>query len=58
MCRVREAIATTSLVGVREREKGLLGRVIVTCGLLGLERWWMWRVESQEAEMRMFWGRE
>lgn len=58
MCRVREAIATTSLVGVREREKGLLGRVIVTCGLLGWERWWMWRVESQEAEMRMFWGWE
>ena len=29
MCRVREDMATTSLVAVREREKGLLGRRMV-----------------------------
>lgn len=58
MCRAREAIATTSLLGVREREKGLLGREIVTCGLVGEERWWMWRVLSHEAETRMFCWRE
>ncbi len=56
MCKAREAIATTSLVGVSESEKGLLGSEIVTGGL-ELERWWIWRVESQEAEIRMLWAR-
>ncbi len=52
--RAREAMATTSLVAVREREKGLLGREIVTGDLEGSERWWMWSVESQEADMSRF----
>lgn len=53
MCRAREAMATTSLVGVREREKGLLGTGIVAGKWAGLEGWWMCRVESQEAEIRI-----
>ena len=62
MCRAREAIATTSLVGVREREKGLLGRGILMGGggVVSdgwLERRWTCRVESQEAETRMLWWR-
>ncbi len=53
MWRAREAMATTSLVGVRERENGLLGSGIVAGKWGGLEGWWMWSVESQEAEMRI-----
>ena len=53
MCKALEAIATTSLVEVREREKGLLGRDILTIGSDGLERWWMCNVESQEPETRI-----
>lgn len=53
MCRAREAMATTSLVAVREREKGLLGSGIVAGMWAGREGWWMCRVESQEAEIRM-----
>lgn len=53
MCRARDAIATTSFVDVAEREKGLFGREIVSGALEGKERWWRWRVESQEAEMSM-----
>jgi len=56
MLRAREAMATTSLVAVSEREKGLLGREIVTGGFL-VPRWWMCSVESHEAEMRTFWAR-
>ena len=46
-------MATTSLVAVRERENGFLGSEMVMGGVEGLERWWMCRVESQDAEMRM-----
>ena len=38
MCKALEAIATTSRVGVRERENGLLGRDTLTGGSDGLER--------------------
>lgn len=55
MWRARDAIATTSLVAVREREKGLLGNETVMGGFEASERWWMCSVESQEAEMRRFW---
>lgn len=51
MCRAREAMATTSLVGVREREKGLEGRWMVVGTWEGWDGWWMCRVESQEAEI-------
>lgn len=53
MWRVREAMATTSFVGVRDMEKGFEGRVTEAMGLEGAERWWIWRVESQEADTRM-----
>lgn len=56
MCKAREAIATTSLVGVREREKGLFGSEIVTGGF-EVERWWICSVESQEAEIKRLWAR-
>lgn len=55
MWRAREAMATTSLVAVREREKGLLGNEIVTGDFEGLERWWMCSVESQDADISRFW---
>jgi hypothetical protein len=45
-------MATTSLVGVMEREKGLAGSGIVVYSLLGSERLWKWRVLSQDAEIR------
>lgn len=55
MCRAREAMATTSFVGVVEIEKGLWGSGIMegTEGLVVvvLGRW-MCRVESQEALIR------
>ena len=53
MWRMRAAMATTSFVAVREREKGLAGRGIEVASLSGLERSWKWRVESQEAEINM-----
>jgi len=46
-------MATTSLVGVSEREKGLLGRGMVAGKWAGCEGWWMCKVESQEAEIKM-----
>lgn len=57
MCKAREAIATTNLVWVRDSENGLLGREIFVGASSCLDRWWMCIVVSQEAEMRMFWGR-
>ena len=56
MWRAREAIATTSLEVVAEREKGLLGSLMVVTEPEG--RVWTWRVESQEADIRMLWGLE
>ena len=57
MCRAREAMATTSLVGVREREKGLEGRWMVVGTREGFDGWWMWRVESQDADTSIeCWG--
>ena len=50
----REAIATTSLVGDNESEKGLLGRAIVAGTISGFEGWWMWSVESHDAEISSF----
>jgi hypothetical protein len=52
MCRAREDIATTSFVGEREIEKGFEGSGMAA-GVMGEEEGclWMWRVESQEAEM-------
>ena len=47
-------MATTSFVGVREREKGLLGSATVHGGWVGSERGWTCSVESQEPEMRSF----
>lgn len=58
MCRLRDDMATTSLVGEREMEKGLCGSGRVAgsgvCSLFEASgrMWWMWRVESHEAEMR------
>ena len=49
-------MATTSFVDVREREKGFEGREIVVGVWEGDWVWWMWRVESQEAEMRRAWA--
>ena len=57
MWSARVAMAMTSLVGVREMEKGFEGRAIEAAGLEGEEGWWICRVESQEAETRM-WCRE
>ena len=54
MWRAREAIATTSLVAVREMEKGFEGRAIEVGGLEVEERWWIFRVESHEAETRIW----
>lgn len=45
----------TSLVAVSDMEKGFEGRVIEAVGVEGAEGWWMWRVESQEAEIRIWW---
>lgn len=56
MWRAREAMATTSFVAVREMEKGFEGREIEATGVEGEPGWWMWRVESQEAEIRMRWS--
>ena len=59
MCRAREAIATTSFEGVREREKGFDGRGIVEgVGVVVAEgeMWCMCRVESHEAEIRRLSG--
>lgn len=47
-------MATTSLVAVREMEKGFEGRAIEVGGLEAEERWWIFRVESQEAETRIW----
>lgn len=58
MWRVREVIAMTNFEAEAEREKGLAGRGIVVGGVGGWERWWMCRVESQEAETRREWGAE
>lgn len=56
MWRAREAMATTSLVAVSEREKGLLGNKIVVGGFERSERWWMCSVESQDADISRFWA--
>lgn len=53
MLRAREAIATTSFVAVMDMEKGFEGREIEAMGVDGEESWWMCRVESQDAEIRM-----
>ena len=53
MWTAREAMATTSLEEVTDMEKGLWGRgIVLIVGLGDAERWWMWRVESQDEEMR------
>ena len=57
MLRARDAIATTSLVAVKESENGLFGREIVTGSFEGFERWWICSVESHDADMSMFWDR-
>lgn len=44
-------MATTSLEAVMEREWGFEGRVMVVGSLEGELRWWMWRVESHDAEI-------
>lgn len=46
-------MARTSFVGVREREKGFEGRATLDVGVVEECGWWMWMVESQEAEIRM-----
>lgn len=45
-------MATTSLVGERDMEKGFEGSLIVEGAMEGEEVWWMWSVESQEADIR------
>lgn len=55
MCKARFAMATTNFVEVREREKGFDGRGIVEGTRVVSEVWWMWIVESQDAEMRILW---
>ena len=50
MYRMREAIATTSLLSDMEMANGLLGRRIVLGTCVGFEGMWIWRVQSQEAE--------
>ncbi len=45
-------MATTTLVGLAARAWGLPGRVMVRGGWEGAAVLWMWRVLSQEAEMR------
>lgn len=50
MCRALEAIATTSFVAVRERAKGLEGRLMVA-GTVSGSVLWMWSVESQDADI-------
>lgn len=57
MCRARDAMATTSLVAVKESENGLFGRGMVTGSFEGFERWWICIVESHEADISMFWDR-
>ena len=54
MWRARDAMATTSFVGVSESENGLFGKEILIGSLEGFERWWMCSVESHEADIRMF----
>lgn len=56
MWRAREAIATTNLEAVAERENGLLGSLMTVTAPFFRE--WMCRVESQEAEMRILWSSE
>jgi len=46
----------TSLEVERERAKGLAGRESVQGMDVGACGWWMWRVLSQEAEMRVLVG--
>ena len=53
MCRMREAIATTSLLSDMDMAKGLLGRRIVLETCVGLEGKWICRVQSQAAETRV-----
>jgi len=48
----REAIATTSFEAVRAMENGLAGSGMVVGSFAGSERWWKWRVLSQEEDMR------
>lgn len=51
MWRAREAMATTSFVGVRESENGFEGSSAVVGTWAGFDGWWMCRVESQEADI-------
>lgn len=46
-------MATTSFVRVRDMEKGFEGREIEVMGVEAEKGWWTWRVESQDAEIRM-----
>lgn len=58
MCRARATIATTSLDALMERQNGFAGRGIVVGSLDGSERWWIWRVQSQDAETNIASQRE
>ena len=49
-------MATTSLVGDSEIEKGLEGRGMMLGTRVESSVWWMCRVESQDAEMRSLCG--
>lgn len=53
MCSARDAIATTSLVAVRDVEKGLDGRGIIEGTESGVLVRWMWSVESHEADIKI-----
>lgn len=52
MCTAREAMATTSLVGESESEKGLLGSCTVVGGCEGSKGKWTCSVESQDADIK------
>ena len=53
MCRMRDAMATTSLLSDMDMANGLLGRwtVLGTCD--GLDGMWICSVQSQAAETRV-----
>lgn len=53
MCRMRDAMATTSLLSDMDMAKGLLGRRTVLGTCVGLEGMWICRVQSQAAETRV-----